>query len=209
MNYRNLTFALALAAGTSVASAQTGGDGAPAQPSKSPSLTTQSRCLDCPAFPQEIAFDRAGMIQRIEHMLGCSDHRADDAQLLGAGSPEAVTQALAHLVLAENALSLHGKKMAIEMIAKLKAERSVETLETLYERAQQIVGPIYQRRPGSPKERSKAITHQSEELRRIVVLAASKDERKVATDFLQRAASDASRSVSLTAQRLSAEREAR
>jgi len=189
----------------STAQAQQGGDGSVETTSRTARKIAPlcaGASAACPSFPKSLSMKRDAFKHAIEDLTGCAEHTADERTIFDAGSADTVSQALSHMVLVEAGLSLHAKKMAIEMLARLDAKASADALETIFARSVEIVTPRVTHRSLTEQARQEKVAAQAEERRRIVVLAAAKraDSKRLVT----RAAVDPGRSVSLTAQRLSA-----
>ncbi|MEM7676070.1 MAG: hypothetical protein AAF449_08720 [Myxococcota bacterium] len=189
---------------SSVGQAQSiGGDGTVA-PVESPSVLAKRLCAEdgarCPKFPKSLALDRDAFLHALKDLTGCAQHVADENVVLAAGDANTVTQALFHMVLAESKLSLHAKKMAVELLAKLDSKASAAALETIFSHSVEIAGAAVKHRDLPEEKRTKKVGDQAEELRRIVVLAAAKTSD--GARLIERAAVDTGRSVALTAQRL-------
>jgi hypothetical protein len=204
-----ITLTLALSFGVGRASASSGDgdvehDRRTAPPARAIECTAGATF--CPAFPTSLRVSRAAFLEQLQHMSGCSD--GDEAgrehRLREAGDAASVTTALAHLVLADPSLSLHDVKNAIELIAEPRSENGLQALREVYERSNALVARTIEGGPLSGldrQEQERYVAKQSEELRRIVVLAVAKDDSAAATSLLRQAVSDEGRSVAIAAAR--------
>lgn len=205
MKITTLTLPMALAVGLlGSAPAQAQSDG---EPPLAPQVRLRAaglRCAEdarsCPAYPRASGLSRAEMIQALEQLVGCSDDAPGDrARILESASPEVVSDGLAHLVLAERGLSLHTRKMAIELIAELAAKPGVGHLAAAFDDATALAEVAFEGLEVPKEDLRKMVDAQAEELRRIVVLSVARDPSPAAAELIDRAARDPGVSVAKAA----------
>lgn len=207
MNTRRITRLIAVAVGVLAgAPAWAQSDGEPPAATFTRARPEGARCAvgarACPAYPKGVALDAKALAEALEHLIGCSveDHGADRAKVLQAGRPEAVSAALAHVVLVDAGLSLHARKLGLELMAELGAEAGVEHLTAAFEDAKALAELSFVGLQLPQEDLQKMVELQAEELRRVVVLAAARDPQPGIDALLARAARDPGRSVAQAAQ---------
>lgn len=183
------------------------GDGAPPRLEAARSHPTGLRCEagqyeSCPAFPRASTLDKNAMMRALHELAGCgeADHGPDTSPIT-AGDPKVVTEALAHLALVEKGMSLHARKMALELIVDLGSASAAEHLSTAYEVSSALAALAFEGLALPKSELEAMVDGQAEEMRRVVVLAAARVSHPSAEALIERALEDPSPSVSIAAKK--------
>lgn len=213
-----LTLTIALSIGVGPALASPGHDSPDGHVHHARAAGQPARAIECvagatlcPEFPRSLRAARGEFLEQLKDLSGCAveEETGREHKLRAAGDAATVTEALAHLLLADPSLSLHDIKNAIALIAEAGSDAGLPVLREVYDRSRALVARTIDGGPISRlgrHEQDDYVARQAEDLRRVVVLAVARDDSAAATALLRQAMNDRGRSVVIAATRAVASR---